>query len=59
MSTSEAIVRCAYCGFEIGRITFTPGSQVVGCSQCKGITKVVIFGDGEMRTDRHVHPNKA
>ncbi len=53
------IVRCAYCGEKIGEITFVPGSQVVGCPKCKGITKVTIYKDGSVDTDRHRHPSRA
>jgi phage FluMu protein Com len=53
------IVRCSYCGEKIGEITFVPGSQTVGCPQCKGVTKVTISESGSVRTERHVHPSRA
>jgi hypothetical protein len=51
------IVRCAYCGQKIGEITFVPGTQTVGC-KCKGITKVTIYNDGSVKTERHIHPSR-
>jgi len=51
------IVRCAYCGNSIGEITFVKGSQTIGCD-CKGITKVTIYNDGSVETEKHTHPSR-
>lgn len=53
------IVRCSYCGKEVGRITFVPGSQRIGCESCKGVTRVEISKDGSVHLYQHKHPSRA
>ena len=44
------IVRCYNCGKEIGRISFIPGHQKVGCPDCGKTTDVLIKKDGSVET---------
>lgn len=53
------IVRCSYCGKEIGKVTFVSGEQQVGCPHCKGVTKVIIGKDGSVEMRQHKHPSRA
>jgi phage FluMu protein Com len=53
------IVRCSYCGKHIGDVTFVPGTQEVGCPECKGVTRVIINKDGSVKMAQAKHPSRA
>ncbi len=44
------IVRCYSCGHEIGRISYVPGSQKIGCPKCGAKTDVRIDKNGNVYT---------
>jgi len=44
----EIIVRCSWCGYEIGRVSYVPGEQKVGCPNCGHITHVEVYSSGEV-----------
>ena len=48
----EIIIRCANCGEVIGKISYIPGSQIIGCKHCGKKTYVEIDEDGNIRTEK-------
>ena len=42
------IVHCYKCGNNLGEVTYIPGEQLIGCSNCGGQTKVRIKKDGSV-----------
>ena len=52
-------VRFSYCGNHIGEVTFVPGTQEVGCPECKGVTRVIIYKDGSVKMEQAKHPSRA
>lgn len=48
--TDTIIIRCYKCGHEIGRVSYVPGKQQIGCPNCGARTDVEITEKGKVYT---------
>ena len=44
------IIRCYKCGHEIGRVSYVPGKQRIGCQKCGAQTDVRVDENGKVYT---------